>query len=265
MVAREARILVLTRSTTESRRMLIATTLDTTTARSAMPLAPNTLGESGLSLDLLAQLALKQLHVFGELKGIHDGGAAWRQLPGRGAGARVPQGPAPRGSRRWRHNRRRVVPIPHHRRWADAHRPLPAGEPVRGRGAGPIRTVPAVHARLHPVGAAGRDAGAGRRGAHASGSQPEGARSAGCGDQFRPFDVRLRAAGKREDGDRAGCYAPCCPAISPSHTRSNWKGQSSDFSTRSTTSRSTMPWTNRNGSTCRAGTTAGGSAAGGRW
>jgi len=34
-----------------------------------MPLAPNTLEEAGLNLDLLTQLVLKQLHFSGELKG----------------------------------------------------------------------------------------------------------------------------------------------------------------------------------------------------
>ena len=34
-----------------------------------MPVAPNTLEEAGLSLDLLTQLALKQRHFSGELKG----------------------------------------------------------------------------------------------------------------------------------------------------------------------------------------------------
>ena len=49
--------------------MLTATTLDPPTAPGVMPLAPKTLEEAGLSLDLLTQLALKHLHFSGELKG----------------------------------------------------------------------------------------------------------------------------------------------------------------------------------------------------
>jgi predicted ATPase with chaperone activity len=49
--------------------MLTATTLDLATERQTMPRAPQTREEAGLSLDLLIQLALKQLHFAGELKG----------------------------------------------------------------------------------------------------------------------------------------------------------------------------------------------------
>jgi predicted ATPase with chaperone activity len=50
--------------------MSIATTLDRPTAHDVVPMAPNTVEEAGLSLDLLTQLALKHLHFAGELKGI---------------------------------------------------------------------------------------------------------------------------------------------------------------------------------------------------
>ncbi len=49
--------------------MLSTTTLDLPTAPGVMPPAPNTLEEAGLTLDLMAQLALKHLHFAGELKG----------------------------------------------------------------------------------------------------------------------------------------------------------------------------------------------------
>jgi predicted ATPase with chaperone activity len=49
--------------------MLTATTLDPPTKPGVMPLAPNTLEEAGLSLDLLTQLTLKHLHFAGDLKG----------------------------------------------------------------------------------------------------------------------------------------------------------------------------------------------------
>jgi predicted ATPase with chaperone activity len=49
--------------------MLTATLLDSTAAQSVMPVAPNSLADAGLSLDLLTQLALKRLHFSGELKG----------------------------------------------------------------------------------------------------------------------------------------------------------------------------------------------------
>src|SRR6266487_2774878 len=49
--------------------MLTATTLDPATTPGVMPLAPNTLEEAGLSLDLLTQLTLKHLHFAGDLKG----------------------------------------------------------------------------------------------------------------------------------------------------------------------------------------------------
>jgi predicted ATPase with chaperone activity len=49
--------------------MLTATTLDPPTTPGIMPLAPNSLEEAGLSLDLLTQLTLKHLHFAGDLKG----------------------------------------------------------------------------------------------------------------------------------------------------------------------------------------------------
>ena len=49
--------------------MSTATTVRSPTTTGAMPPAPNTLAESGLTLDLMTQLALKHLHFAGELKG----------------------------------------------------------------------------------------------------------------------------------------------------------------------------------------------------
>jgi predicted ATPase with chaperone activity len=49
--------------------MLTEATLDLPSAPSVMPMAPNTLEEAGLNLDLLTQLVLKHLHFSGELKG----------------------------------------------------------------------------------------------------------------------------------------------------------------------------------------------------
>ena len=49
--------------------MMPATTLEPPTTSGVMPLAPNTLEEAGLSLDLLTQLTLKHLHFAGDLKG----------------------------------------------------------------------------------------------------------------------------------------------------------------------------------------------------
>ena len=49
--------------------MLPALTLDPPIAQDVVPMAPNTLEEAGLSLDLLTQLALKHLHFNGDLTG----------------------------------------------------------------------------------------------------------------------------------------------------------------------------------------------------
>jgi predicted ATPase with chaperone activity len=49
--------------------MLTSTTLDPPATQGVMPMAPNTLEEAGLSLDLVTQLALKHLHFNGDLKG----------------------------------------------------------------------------------------------------------------------------------------------------------------------------------------------------
>src|SRR5215210_6109380 len=49
--------------------MLTATTFEGPTEAGMLPRAPDTLAEAGLSLDLLTQLALKHLHLSGELKG----------------------------------------------------------------------------------------------------------------------------------------------------------------------------------------------------
>ena len=186
--------------------------------------AGDTIEEAGLSLDLLMQLALKTLHFAGELTGAELAGRlglnfsviepaldflkAQHQVEIAG-GAMIGRG---------------VVPLPHHRRRAHARGAVPRDEPVRRRGAGAVRAVPALHARFREDGAADRHARPRPRGVLAPGRQPAGARPARPGDQRRPLDVRLRPARQRQDGHLAGDPQAARRRRSPSRTRSRSKG-----------------------------------------
>ena len=96
-----------------------------------------------------------------------------------------------------------VLRIPHPRRRPDPGDAVPAAEPLRRRrpgAAGPVRRLPAGPPGR---GAAQRHARAGPRGVPAPRAQRPRDRFPRAGRQRRPLAVRLRPAGKRQDGHRA--------------------------------------------------------------
>ena len=113
-----------------------------------IPAAPHTLEETGLSFDLLEQLVLKTLHFSGEMSGADLG----RRL-GLTYSAFAPvlehlkhqylvevMGGGLRGRPR--------VRLPHHRGRAAARPAVPRAEPLRRRGAGAVRQLRGLHARV---------------------------------------------------------------------------------------------------------------------
>ena len=113
------------------------------------PAAPQTLEESGLSLDLVVQLVLKSLHFVGELSGIElarrlglmfsvidpalDVLKQQRQCEIVGGGI----------------DRGRFVQVPDHRLRPKPGNVVPREQPLRGQCACAACAVPEVHARVH--------------------------------------------------------------------------------------------------------------------
>ena len=265
--ASQARVLTFTQPRTGVCRKRAMTLTLATLAEDVIPhpTAPQTVEESGLSLDLILQLVLKTLHFAGELTGTELARRLGLKFLGHRAGDRAAQGTAPGRDRRRRHRRRRLVPLSHHRRRTHARRAVPREQPLRRRRAGAARAVSAVHGGVPGRGAAHRDARPRARGVLASRDQRPRARPARSGDQRRPFDVRLRPARKRQDRHLAGDSRRCSTATSPSRTRSKSRAASSASSIRSTTSRSTTTRTMHERDDARRRTIAAGCAAGGRW
>ena len=200
------------------------------------PAAPQSLEETGIPLDLILQLALKSLHFAGELSGTELSPPPRARVSRHPAGARPAQGPAADFDRRRRDRRRRVVSLPDQRCRTSTGGPVSRKQPLRRRRAGPARAVPGLHARpTVPPRLASRRAKVRRAFSHLVISDAR-ARPARAGDQRRAFDVRVRAARKRQDGDLAGDSQPARGRHRHSSCARDRRAASSASSTRSITS-----------------------------
>ena len=109
------------------------------------PPAPTTLEEAGLSLDIVIQLAAQDAALHWRADRERAGASARAAVQRHRAGTDADQVAAPGRGRGRRHDRRPVVPVPHHRRGAHAGAAVPRDEPLRRRRARPAGAVPALH------------------------------------------------------------------------------------------------------------------------
>ena len=158
-------------------------------------------------------------------------------VPGHCSGARAPEGTAPDCDRRRRLRRRRLVPLPDHRRRPHPRGAVPGDQPLRRRRAGAARAVPGLPERLPRGGAAGRHARARAAGVLASRHQRRRS-STSSGRRSMPA-TRCSSTALRETARRSSRrpFTTCSTARSPSRTRSKSKATSSGCSIPSIMSR----------------------------
>ena len=172
------------------------------------PAAPQSLAETGLTLDLLLQLTLKHMHFAGELTG--------SELAAR-LGLRFTAIEPAVQALKSQHQieivggddgRAGVVSIPNHRRRPNPSGDLSGAQSIRRLRAGPARAICGVPARLEERRASHSDAQPGPRRLSASCHRTTCARSARPGDQCRTLAVRLRPSWQRQVGHLTGDSQP---------------------------------------------------------